>query len=305
MIEKALKHYHFDNPTMELIRHNENMTYKITDMNKSYVMRVHKPIEGINIELLHFNKSKMDLIDDEIKLLQFLAKAENIHTQKVILNIFEKPITMLEDNIPITVLEWIDGTTLEDIDIDKKIANELGVMIGRLHNSLAQTKFENRYCYDDVLLSKMIDEASIAVTQGHFNDFNAKVIIETLTYIRNYLFNESNRFSFVHADLGKSNLIYYNDMITPIDFSLSGYCIPEMDLASAYSHINNKALNEVIFNGYKSVCIYEPEDKRIKVCFCLQILLFIIIQHNKFAIEEWFQEKLDDWCNEYFVPLIK
>ena len=50
MINKALNYYHFNNPSVELIRHNENMTYKITDTDKSYVMRVHKPTEGFRLE---------------------------------------------------------------------------------------------------------------------------------------------------------------------------------------------------------------------------------------------------------------
>ena len=32
--------------------------------------------------------------------------------------------------------------------------------------------------------------------------------------------------------------------------------------------------------------------------------MFIIIQHNKFVGEEWFQDKVNDWCSEYFTPLV-
>jgi len=304
MINEALKNYNFINPDVELIRHNENMTYKISDTEKSYVLRIHNPSEGINLDLLRMGKNKIDLIADEIKLLQYLTELGDVHTQKVELNIHNKPVTMLNAETPITVLEWIEGTTLEDIIITEEIAHKIGVMIGKLHNSLVHCEYKNRYYYNNTLLSKMIEEASKATLQGHFNDFNSKIIIETLSHIRDYLFSLNDRFIIVHADLGKSNLINHNNLIIPIDFSLSGYCIPEMDLASAFSHINNEALNQEILKGYKSASNFEPENIGIEVCVCLQILLFIIIQHNKFASEEWFQDKLNDWCADYFNPLI-
>jgi len=93
------------------------MTYKVTDIDKSYVMRIHKPTEGFSSDLLCLGKDRRDLIADEIKLLQHLAGVENIHTQRVKLNIYKKPFTILEDGTPVTVLEWVEGNTLEDIDV--------------------------------------------------------------------------------------------------------------------------------------------------------------------------------------------
>jgi hypothetical protein len=33
-------------------------------------------------------------------------------------------------------------------------------------------------------------------------------------------------------------------------------------------------------------------------------LLFIIVQHNKIAGELWLNSKLDEWCNNQFMPLV-
>jgi len=76
-----------------------------------------------------------------------------------------------------------------------------------------------------------------------------------------------------------------------------------MDLASAISHINNEALNINILEGYKSISKYKPDMIGIDICLCFQILLFVICQHNKFAKEQWFQEALDKWCDNNFIPL--
>ena len=66
MIHEALNCYDFKNPDVELLRHNENMTYKVTDVEKSYVLRIHKPSEGFNLELLRSDVDKTDLVIGEM-----------------------------------------------------------------------------------------------------------------------------------------------------------------------------------------------------------------------------------------------
>ncbi|MEW9079611.1 MAG: hypothetical protein AB2402_14120 [Terrisporobacter glycolicus] len=117
--------------------------------------------------------------------------------------------------------------------------------------------------------------------------------------------NDKNRFSFVHADLGKSNLLLCNEVIVPIDFSLSGYCIPEMDLASVFSHINNGKLNEEILHGYESYCSIKVDERAIQACLNLQVLLFIICQHEKIYNQTWIEKSMGRWCNEMFLPYLQ
>ena len=45
-LQQALELYPLNQATPELIRHNENMTYRIIDASKRYVLRIHKPIAG-------------------------------------------------------------------------------------------------------------------------------------------------------------------------------------------------------------------------------------------------------------------
>lgn len=304
MIDKALQLYNFNNPNAELIRHNENMTYKITDGMKSYVMRIHKSIEGFNLDLLRLNIDKTDLIANEMEILQFLDSQGNLLTQKVKHSACGQSVALLDDKTPVTVLDWVEGLTIENIDLTPEIAFNLGTMIGKLHNTLTQFPPSNRYHYDSTLLSRMIDEASKALTQKHFTKQQAKTIIDTLLCIKEYLAHAEDRFIIVHTDLGKSNIIHQNNALIPIDFSLSGYCIPEMDLASAFAHINDDTLNQEILKGYESISKHKLDNTAINICFCLQILLFIICQHNKFASESWFQDNLVRWCDNYFTPLI-
>ena len=58
------------------------MTYKVTDGKKTYVLRVHKPVEGFNIEFLRMGKYPAQLIAGEMELLLFLEKRATLQRKK-------------------------------------------------------------------------------------------------------------------------------------------------------------------------------------------------------------------------------
>ena len=68
--------------------------------------------------------------------------------------------------------------------------------------------------------------------------------------------------------------------------------------------INDEVLNQHVLNAYKSVCHFKPDYNGIDICSCLCILLFVISQHKRWANESWFQNKIDEWCKNEFIPLI-
>ncbi|MHB1152407.1 MAG: phosphotransferase enzyme family protein [Eubacteriales bacterium] len=304
MIEEAVMYYNFNTAVTKLLRHNENMTYKIIKDDSSYLLRIHKPIEGFNLDFLRMGASPYKQIEDEMNILEYLNENSAIGTQKVIKNIYGNSVTILKDGTPVTVLGWIDGITLDNIEITSQVAFNIGTMLGDVHHKLNSLKLKNRYNYNDKLLHKMIGECDTALESGHFNNRQTKIIKDTLDYSMKFFIKYNDKPILTHSDLGKSNLLFNNGKIIPIDFSLSGYSIAEMDLASVFSHINNESLNNEILNGYRSVNDNIINAKAIDVCFCLQILLFVICQHNKVAGECWFSEKLDEWCERQFIPLI-
>lgn len=304
MLEEAVSYYSFNSADAQLLRHNENMTYKISRDQKTYLMRIHKPIQGFNLDLIRMGGNHHKQIEDEIKILEYLDSNSDLGTQKVVKNIFGQNVTLLNDGTPVTVLEWIEGRTLENVEMTNQIAFSLGMMLGKLHKALSFLKLSDRYNYNDVLLSQMIIECAEAHSKKHFGDKQATIIDGTLHYIRDYFIHNKDSLLLVHSDLGKSNMLFANEKIVPIDFSLSGYSVPEMDLASVFSHINNNLFNSEILKGYHAVNENIINEKAINICLCFQILLFVICQHNVVAAEPWFSDKLNQWCEEQFIPLI-
>lgn len=305
MLKEALDKYDFINPTPRFVRHNENMTYCITDENGQYVLRIHKPANGFSVDFLRLGVAHDKFIESEIEVLTYLENTSSLGTQKVIRNKNGEPVTALSDGSLVTSLEWVKGETLENVEITNELAFKLGKMIGNVHRSMSKVKIENRYIYGTEMIDKLLKEARYTIAAKHYDKEQGSIIIDTLLKIKIKLDNDKNRFSFVHADLGKSNILLCNESIVPIDFSLSGYCLPEMDLASIFGHINNDKLRREIFRGYESNCCIKVDEKAIQACLCLQVLLFIICQHEKIYKQPWIKKSMERWCNEIFLPYLQ
>ena len=302
MIEEAMRYYAFREPKVNFIRHNENMTYKIIDTDEVFLMRIHKPVEGFNLDILRAGHQQLEYVSSEIELLRWLYSLGEITIQSVVANRYGEDVTILDDGTPVTVLRWIDGISLEETDATPLVALEIGRVIGRLHTA-TKTHVGNHYQYDEDLITRMEREIDNAASQGHFDRYSYDVILNTLKYIKEYLINSVDRYILVHADLGRSNLICHDETISPIDFSLCGYCIPEMDIASVFAHIEDIALRQLVLQGYRASSETKIYDIGVEVCFCFQILLFAIGQYRKYSEETWFKERVHSWCEQYFIKL--
>jgi hypothetical protein len=89
--KEILALYPISQPEIQFIRHNENITYKVTDMilNKHYLLRIHKPA----IEGLFGIQHTLDGIKSEIKILQELQHKDLLQAQIPIANNLGKYIT--------------------------------------------------------------------------------------------------------------------------------------------------------------------------------------------------------------------
>jgi len=293
MIDSALEYYNFINPNIELIRHSQKMTYKITDKEKSFALMIHESIhkspEGHN--------SDIEKVEREIEFISNISSKGNLTIPNVIHNKYGNAITLLNKKTPVTVLEWFDGNVLDKIEITEKIAYEVGLMAGRFHNDCMDMTMKIDYL-DDVSISKMCNKTADLLKQGHFNERQAKIIIDTLKFIGNYFSNNKHKFTIVHGDLSHGNMLFYDGKVVPIDLTSVCYCIPEIDLAMILGCINNEHLNQQVLNAYQSVCQFKLDYKGIDACSCLCILLFIV------GSNKTFHHKIDDWCENMFMPLI-
>ena len=68
---EALDQYAFTDPQTEFIRHNENITYKITDGTKRYELRIHKPAEGFSLGIYKAGDSRTAYLESEMLLVRY------------------------------------------------------------------------------------------------------------------------------------------------------------------------------------------------------------------------------------------
>ena len=89
--------------------------------------------------------------------------------------------------------------------------------------------------------------------------------------------------------------------LVPIDFSLGGMCVPEMDLSAVFCGISDKELRRAILEGYGMPL----NGRMLDTTFVFNILLGIVLHIRLWTKEDWFDEKCDTWKREIFDPFLK
>ncbi|WP_310603829.1 phosphotransferase enzyme family protein [Anaerosporobacter sp.] len=257
LLEEAMKLYNFTEPKVEFIRHNENITYSIIDRDKKYLLRIHKEAKGLDFSFYRGDINREILIKSEIDLLNKLSKEKNIVVQTPVQNKNGKYVSCLEDGSFVTVLTWLDGERLDSVEITKELAFKMGEMTARLHESYYTLPTFKRCVYDDVFIDKFIMEAKSAMELKHIKEVHYLEIRRVLKRLQDVLIKEKDNFVIIHYDFSKSNIIYSKESVSPIDFSMFGYGIREMDLGGYLCMIEDSQLISSILEGYESVSGYK------------------------------------------------
>ncbi len=304
MIKEALLNYSFTAPKAVLIRHNENMTYEITDGQNRYLLRIHKPADGLDFSFQCGNIPKKIYIESEIELLLKLGANSDILLQRPVKNKHGLYITSLSSGEYATVLLWVEGEVMTNIGISNNVAYEIGKRIARLHNQLKELPHMNRYSYDETMISRVLNEITLAYNLRHLGEQHYQCISTYLLNLSGFLKEHKKDFILVHADVSKSNLLYYSNQIIPIDFSLSGYSLPEMDLADISCSLNDITLTPHIIKGYQSIGTYSPNESYVDLYSALSIILYIAYHHSQFHDDEKSQKSLDRWTQTIIKPAL-
>lgn len=106
-----------------------------------------------------------------------------------------------------------------------------------------------------------------------------------------------------HADPGFGNMIWTNNSVGLIDWSLAGYAHSYMDLGGLMGTTSNRDEQQLLLNGWESVR-GKINRQYLDAYFALTVLLFISCQYNR-AKEwaDWFPVALKRWQDTIFDPL--
>lgn len=304
MVQEALQYYPFENPGISFIRHNENITCKVTEGKIDYVLRIHAPVEGFSLKLLEQDNAK-DLISGEIALLLHLSETAPFPVQKPVKNRLGKYMTVLSDGTPAELLQWIGGKTLLGEDIEQ-CAGELGVLAAQI-NSAAEGFAGKRISYSFNLARRMKDELAAAEEEAHLTKEQASVCDRVLTeieHIMKELDGQPNSKCLIHADLSTENILRTPFGLAPIDFSLSGFGYRAQECGMLAFNYEREEEQEAVRIAYEAASGVMIAPHHMKAFGIFSILAFIAAQHDRYWTEEWFRKSMERWTSTLFVDLL-
>ncbi len=304
MEQEILKEYNLNVQEIKLLRHNENMTYKVVAEEGEYVLRIHQAVETMNLSMLVGDTKLEELIYGEMELLDILYKNTSLGIQKPVRNREGKLVTQ-RNGVCATLLEWAPGECVNKQAIDAKQAYQIGAVVGEIHNALKIKSSIGRYSYGVDMVERMQKVFDTILQKGETDSQIFINIQMVLDKIRELLGVHDREFVMIHNDLGESNLLCSDQGIVPIDFSLSGVCIREMDLASLFLHFEDKSIKEAILVGYNSKADRMANVEQIDICLGYQLLIFILSQYEIICNQGWFAEALHYWNEEVFQKIIR
>ena len=308
LLKEALDLYPLTNPAAELIRHNENATWKVTDgAGKAYVLRIHQPREGFSQSL--FSQDKELALRGELRILAALAAKADIPVQIPAKNREGNSLTMLSGGEFATLLTWLHGNTLEEAGATPELLCEVGRMTALMHQcfqTCPELPEPAGHDYDKALMDRMTAKFQ-EMEQGNVIApafvLGMTACLSEIKRRMAELDQMNGMFGIVHSDLSKSNMLLCGSRVAPIDFGLWGYGYRYMDLGALACHYTEPGQQAAIFEGYESVTRMMVERRYVDPFICLGILLFICTFGESVCGEEWFPGALERWNNTYFLPL--
>jgi len=302
---RALKLYDLKQPESEFIRHNENIIYKITDINKKYVLRIYKSAGGFSpTAYSDYNHNK--LIQSEVEIIAALKNNTKIPMQTPVCGL-DGSFVQSVDNIPITLLEWVDGEDVHTAGRTPEILYNGGKMIAEMHSFFSSKgeliKNYKRYNYDGTVIPKISERIENSASFNIIKLEQAKIILAALNEMRKR-FNELDNMQekhIIHADLGGANMIVdKNGRLSPIDFSLCGYGHFYMDINMFNGDLK---FSRDIIEGYKSIRNCEIIPRYMEPYVALGFVLYISYQDERAKAWDWFPNTIENMCRDCFKPL--
>jgi Ser/Thr protein kinase RdoA (MazF antagonist) len=309
LIEGILEEYEIRSPQITLLRHNENITYKIIDttISKSYLFRIHQSVTK-NLGITQNAKEGINL---ELQLLQYISDNSDLIVQTPIPSNHGNLITEFNyiegKKTYCSLLNWIEGRNLQKEDFsDRELVFKLGVQTSRLH------KFLKKYhpISDEIIKSRpqhgitrnntILNQISKGVDWGLFSQSDYNIIVQTVELINSRLIGtqeDPDAWGIIHGDLHMGNILFSESSeIAFIDFGLFGYGHFLLDVAM--SALNSAPeTRDSFFQGYFGDSILSKDALFIVEGFILiSIFGYYAFHIENVDIHPWMRERMPLLC---------
>jgi thiamine kinase-like enzyme len=160
-----------------------------------------------------------------------------------------------------------------------------------------------RFSYDQKLLDRLVAKAEQG--EKYLSAEAIRSIIKALKAVSLIMdeMDTSEVKLLVHADPSFGNMIWTNERVGLIDWSLSGYAHSYMDLGGLMGATSDREEQRLLIKGWESIR-GKVNRRYLDAYFSLSVLLFVCCQHTR-AMEwnDWFPAALKRWQETIFDPL--
>jgi Ser/Thr protein kinase RdoA (MazF antagonist) len=309
--KEVLLQYSFNDPFVELIRHNENVTYKVTEKGSgdTYLLRMHKPITK-NMEGV---QNTSEAIQSELEYLLAWSAQSELPVQIPVPSLKGELVTTVvlgHEEVPCSVLKWIFGETMSKQDLNSKRAvSALGTRIAFLHQFSQRyqpgssfIRPEYRSEWTNTMLDKLRsgEKTGIIYTKDfHILEHTFLLIIDRMKVWNNTI----ETWGFIHADINYSNLICSSRGISFIDFGLSGYGYYAMDIAMG-ALLAKGEMRDALLSGYTNIISRSIDIEQLEAFMFLAIsgyYAFLVSQKEKHM---WIRENISGLIEHLCIPFL-
>ncbi|PFK47674.1 aminoglycoside phosphotransferase [Bacillus cereus] len=312
LLVKVLSEYGLVRPEITFLKHNENKTYKVTDLADgcTYLFRVHQPFTE-NLSGLQHTKEGLT---SEIQLLLDIANDTDLVVQTPIKNSLGKFIVEFDCQktiIMTSLTKWIDGRNLNKEDfLNPKIVKELGTQTAKLHRYLRtynRALQQVRPNYGAQRIDTMIQQIHRGMEKGLFSYSNFHIVEQTLNLISSRLVNlqRLDAWGVIHGDLNMSNVLITGlGGVAFIDYGLFGYGYYLFDVAMGALNATAKTRN-VFFEGYFGKDEISEDVLMIVEGFMLMSVLgYYAFQMENEKVHPWIRERMPLLCTKHCLPFL-
>lgn len=298
-IQEALSYYNITVSDTELLRHNENLTYRV---GKDHLLQIHKPSEGFSAGFFYEGISRIELYDSELALTEHLNK-QGMQMRSVIENRYGERITKLADGTIVTVSKWIEGESLDKLELNDALCYQIGEMLAGLHQKVKDFRvspvksYGKQHCECTKSRIQELEDEGISAVYS-------TVMQRACDCVGTVLEKVQDEFLILHGDLSPSNILKTSEGLIPIDFSFFGLGHPMYDLAVLFGNISGLARRQQMAEGYRNAggsIRYDVLD----ACFVLSLLDCIGIHYDQWSRQDWFMPRMQRWYKENLVPYVQ
>ncbi len=298
-IQEALANYNITATEIELLRHNENLTYRVEN---DYLLQIHEPADGFKADFFYDGIERIEIYKSELAFQTYL-KDRGMKIREAVENRQGELITKLRNGTYVTLSRWIEGESLDKLELNDEICYRIGGMLSCLHQKAKVFRVSPVKPYGKEHCECTKKKIQALENQGLSTEYSA-IMQKCCDHAGAVLEKARDEFHMIHGDLSASNILQTPDGLVPIDFSFFGMGHPMYDLAVLFGNIGGLARRQQMAAGYRDAggtIHYDVLD----ACFVLSLLDCLGIHYEQWSKQEWFAARMQRWHNENLEPYVR